>query len=79
MPDDPKLKELEKNRRLCLLHIRRGSVIFGLTAVGLLAVQQFIGIRLWMPFTILAVLSFTVLADIISYFYYCRQIRKMQG
>ena len=78
MPDDAKLKELQKNRRLCLLHLRRGAIIFGVTAVALLVVQQFISIRLWIPFIILGVLSFTVVGDAISYVSCGRQIRKMQ-
>jgi len=78
MTDEAKLKELQKNGRLCLLHMRRGSIIFGLTGIGLLVVQRFVGIRLWIPFIILGVLSFTVLGDVINYFYCKRQIRKMQ-
>ncbi len=70
--------ELQKNRRLCLQHLRRGAVIFGATAIALLVVQQFISIRLWIPFIIPGVLSFTIIGDAINYFYCDRQIRKMQ-
>jgi len=66
MADEAKLKELRKNQRLCLQHLRRGSIIFGLTAVALLIAQQFINIRLWIPFTILGILSFTVVGDAIN-------------
>ncbi len=78
MADEAKLKELQKNRRLSLQHLRRGVFIFGVTTVTLLIVQQFISIRLWIPFIILGALSFTVIGDAINYIYYGRQIRKMQ-
>ena len=78
MPEDAKLKELQKNRRLSLLHMRRGGIIFGVTAAVLLALQYFIDIRLWIPFVILGVLSFTVVGDVISYFYCSRRIRRME-
>ena len=78
MVDEAKLQELQKNRRLSLQHLRRGAVIFGVTALGLLVVQQFISIRLWIPFIILGVLSFTVIGDAITYYSCGRQIRRMQ-
>ena len=78
MVDEAKLKELEKNRRLSLQNLRRGAAIFGVTGVGLLVVQHFIGMRLWIPFIILGVLSFTIVGDAVSYFYCGRQIRRMQ-
>ena len=78
MAHEAKLKEFEKNRRLSLQHLRRGVVIFGLTAVALVVVQQFLSLRLWIPFIILGVLSFTVIGDAINYVYCGRQIRKMQ-
>ena len=78
MLDKAKLKELQKNRRLSLQHLRQGALIFGLTAVALLITQQFISMRLWIPFIILGVLSFAVIGDAINYFYCGRQIRKMQ-
>ena len=78
MADEAKLKELQKSQRLSLQHLRRGAIFFGTTAVALLVVQQFISIRLWIPFVILGVLSFTVIGDAINYFYCGRQIRRMQ-
>ncbi len=78
MPDEAKLKELRKNQQLALQHLRRGALIFGVTAVALLVAQQFISVRLWIPFVVLGVLSFTVIGDAIKYFYCGRQIRKMQ-
>jgi hypothetical protein len=73
-----KLKELQKSRRLCLQHLRRGLVLFGITAVVLIVVQQFITIRLWVPFLILGVLSFTMVGDAVSYYSCGRQIRRLQ-
>jgi intracellular septation protein A len=78
MADEAKLKELQKNRRLSLQHLRRGALIFGVTAVTLIVVQQFVSIQLWIPFIILGILSLTVIGDAINYFYCGRQIRKMQ-
>jgi intracellular septation protein A len=78
MADEAKLKELQKNRQLSLRHLRRGTLIFGITAVALLVIQQLISIQLWIPFIILGVLSFTVIGDAINYFYCTRRIRKMQ-
>jgi hypothetical protein len=78
MPANAKLDELKKNRRLSLLHVRRATILFGFTAAGLLVAQHFIGIRLWIPFLILGILSFTVVGDIINYFYCGRKIRKLQ-
>ena len=78
MADEAKLKELQKNRRLSLQHLRRGAILFCITAVALLVVQQFISMRLWIPFIILGVLSFTVVGDAINYFYCGRRIRRMQ-
>src|SRR5262245_57737994 len=78
MANEPRLKELRKNQQLSLSHLRRGAVIFGLTAVGLIVVQQFVSMRLWIPFIILGVLSFTLVGDAVNYFYCARQIRKMQ-
>ena len=78
MADEAKLKDLQKNRRVSLQHLRRGAVIFGVTAIILLILQQFISIRLWIPFIILGILSFTVIGDAINYFYCGRQIRRMR-
>jgi len=78
MVDDAKLKELLKSRRLCLQHLRRGALIFGVTAIVLIVVQQFISIRLWVPFLILGVLSFSVIGDAITYYSCGRQLRRMQ-
>ena len=78
MADEVKLKEMQKNRRLSLQHLRRGAILFGVTGVALLVVQQFISMRLWIPFIVLGILSLTVIGDLISYIYCGRQIRKMQ-
>jgi hypothetical protein len=78
MPDAAELKELEKNRRLSLLHMRRGAIILGCTGLALFVLQQFISIRLWIPFVILAILSLTVLGDAINYFRCDRRLRKLQ-
>jgi hypothetical protein len=78
MTQEAKLQELQKNRRLSLQHFRRGAIIFGVTAVALLVVQLFVKMRLWLPFTILGILSLTVIGDAFNYFYCGRQIRKMQ-
>jgi len=78
MADEAKLKELQKKRGLSLQHLRRGAIIFGVTAVVLLVVQQFVNVRLSIPFIILGFLSFTVIGDAINYFCCDRQIRRMR-
>lgn len=78
MADDAKLKELKKNQRLCLQHLRWGALIFGITAIILIVVQQFVSLHLWVPFLILGVLLFTVVGDAITYYSCGRQLRKMQ-
>ena len=79
MADDAKLKELQKIRRLCLQNLRRGAFIFGVTAVLLIILQQFISVRLWVPFLILVVLSFTVVNDAVRYYSCGRQMRRMKN
>jgi hypothetical protein len=78
MPENTKLQELRKNQRLILLHIRRGALIFAMTAAGLLLAQLFSDIRLWIPFAVLGVLSVTVLGDVVRYLYCARQMKKVQ-
>ena len=78
MADEAKLKELQEKRGLSLQHLRRGAIIFGVTAVVLLVVQQLVNVRLSIPFIILGFLSFTVIGDAINYFYCDRQIRRMR-
>jgi len=53
-------------------------MLFGVTAVVLIVVQQFIIVRLWVPFLILGVLSFTMAGDAVSYYSCWRQIRRLQ-
>jgi hypothetical protein len=78
MDQEAELKVLQKNRRLCLQNLRRGLITFGITGVALLVLQQFVNMRLWLPFIILGILSFTVIGDAVNYFYCGRKIRKMQ-
>ena len=78
MTEDAKLKEMQRNRRLSLQHLRRGAVLFGATGVVLLVVQQLISVGLWIPFIVLGILSLTVIGDAINYIYCGRQIRKRQ-
>jgi hypothetical protein len=77
MPEDVKFQELEQNRRLILLHIRRGALILGLTAAGLLLTQVFSEMSLWIPFVVLGVLSITVLGDVVRYLYCGREIKRL--
>ena len=78
MPESAKLSELQNSGRLILRHIRRGALIFGLTAVGLLLTQIFSDTRAWVPFVVLGVLSITVLGDVIRYVHCERKIKKVQ-
>jgi hypothetical protein len=71
-------QELQKDQRMALLNIRRGALLFGLTAVGLLLAQHFLGIPLWIPFVILGLLSLTLIGDLIRYLHRRRQIKKAQ-
>jgi hypothetical protein len=76
MPDE--FQELQREQRVARLNIRRGALLFGLTAVGLLFAQHFLGIPLWIPFIILGVLSLTVVGDLIRYLHRRRQMKKAQ-
>ena len=78
MTDEAKVKELAKNRRVSLLNLRRGLVLFGVTAVGLIILQQFVKTLIWLPFVVLGILSFTLIGDAFNYFYCGRQIRKIE-
>jgi len=77
-PENPRLGALQNDGRLILAHIRRGALILGLTAVGLLLTQLFAGIRLWIAFLILGVLSITVLGDVVRYIYCGRKMKRLQ-
>ena len=76
---DPELKELQKNQRLSLQHLRRGVIVFGITAVALIVAQYFINVRLWIPFSILGVVSFTLVGDAFNYLFCGRKIRRIQN
>jgi len=76
--DEAELKELQKKRRLCLQHLRRGALLFGSTAIVLVVVQLFLGIHLWMPFATLGVISLTLVGDAIGYYSCGRKIRRME-
>ena len=78
MPDNPKLSKLQENGRLILLQIRRGALIFGLTAAGLLLTQFFADVRLSTLLAILGVLSITVVGDLIRYLRWEREMKRAQ-
>ena len=78
MSESAKLSELQKNGQLILRHIRRGALIFGLTAVVLFLTQMFSDTHLWVPFVVLGVLSVTVIGDVIRYIHCGRQIKRAQ-
>jgi len=66
-PAEAALKEMRKNRRLCLLHLRTAAALFGGTAIALLVLQHFLAIPLWIPFIILGVLCFSIAGDAFHY------------
>jgi hypothetical protein len=76
--ENMKLTELQRNTQIILLHIRRGALTFGLTALGLLLTQFFVDVRLWITLAILGILSVTVLGDVIRYLHCVRQMKRMQ-
>ena len=76
MAVESELKEILRHQRLSLQNLRRGVIIFGMSAIALVIVQQFIRMRLWIPFTILGVLSFTIVGDAANYLYLGLQLRK---
>jgi hypothetical protein len=78
MQDNPELSKLQENGRLILLHIRRGALIFGLTAAGLLLTQFFADVRLWTLLAILGVLSITVVGDLIRYLRWEREMKRAE-
>ena len=78
MPENPKIGGLQKDERIILLHIRRGALIVGLAAVGLLLTNVFADIRPWVPFAILGVLSITVLGDVIRYVCCQREMKRLR-
>jgi hypothetical protein len=78
MTDDEKMKELEEDRRLCLHYFRQGALIFGVAAPLLFIAQRFMIIRPWVFFTIAGIILFTVIGNGIKYFYWTRQVQKMQ-
>ena len=78
MPDEQEIKELHRRRRISVQNMRRSAIIFGVTAFVLLVLQYWLTLRLWMPFTVLAVVALTAVSDVFTYFRCGRQIRRLE-
>ena len=68
--------QLRRQCRVSLRNIRRTALLLGIGAVGILVLQHFVSVSLWAPLVVVAVLSLTIIGDMLTYIRSRRKLRK---
>lgn len=74
--DDPAEIELRRQCRISLRNIRPTVLLLGIPTVGILVLQYFVSVSLWAPLAVVAVLSLTIIGDLVTYIRSRRKLRK---
>jgi hypothetical protein len=74
--DDAAEIQLRRQCRISLRNIRRTALLLGIPAVGILVLQHFVSVSLWAPLVVVAVLSLTIIGDLVTYIRSRRKLRR---